>query len=56
MCRVRCRSVHGKAGLESRSGLIGACPNFAKEDTMIADFARTLDGLKDKLHGLRVYL
>ncbi len=56
MCRIRCRSVHGKMGLECRSHLIITCRRFAEEDTMIADFARTLDGLKDKLRGLRVYL
>ncbi len=36
--------------------LIGARTHFAEENTMIADFARTLEGLKDKLDGLRVYL
>ena len=56
MCRIRCRSVHGKMGLEWRSHLIITRPRFAKEDAMIADFASTLDGLKDKLRGLRVYL
>ncbi len=38
------------------STLVGARPRFAKEDTMITDSARTLDILKDKLQGLRVYL
>ena len=56
LCHLYCRSVHGNVGLECRSDRFGACCRFAKEDTMIAEFARTLDELKDKLHTLWVYL
>ena len=43
-------------GLARGSTLVGARPHLSEEDTMIADFSRTLDSLKDKLQGLRVYL
>jgi hypothetical protein len=43
-------------GQERRAYRVGLRGYFTKEDTMIAEFARTLDGLKEKLHILRDYL